>query len=413
MAGYVSPNGKTEFGSTPEGTVFSRTLLELRRVVTTMNPQPKPIVRKVDTNVSAPSDNELELTVASVNRSIFNGKETNLAGAIKTFSEPLQKDSEDQAPPRFHVLVTDGVQSSDKNNMNVPCGQGSDSFCVKKQLLELVKKGWGGAVFGMKSEFNGNIYSEITHKPVPFVSGKDQNKFRPFYLYVFSPDRPALDKLVDALRQKLAPLNREDSFREYALTSDYSNGIESLEIVQDKQTRDLLDARQEKSKAGELPRIKVLSSLNTENEGKQHLTVKVKPAWTAHAMAGGSADELGRMIKWEIVSIFPDKEDSKMRYPVFNLVTQDIKEGTTQLTFETGWIKDAGNPAWRMYHVIGKLDVNQAAPPWVSAWTTNLDSTIENAHKTLNLESSLANLWNNSFLENYPVAEFGVLVGKK
>jgi hypothetical protein len=311
------------------------------------------------------------------------------------------------------VLVTDGVQSSDKNNMNVPCGQGSDSFCVKKQLLDLVRKGWGGAVFGMKSEFNGNIYSEITHKPIPFVSGKDQNKFRPFYLYVFSPDRAALDKLVDALREKLAPLNREDAFREYALTTDYSTGIESIEIVQDKQTRNLLEARQEKSKAGELPRIHAKSGLNTETEGKQQFIVKVKPAWTAHAMAGGSADELARMIKWELVSIFPDKEDSKLRYPVFNLVKQEIKEGIAHLTFETGWIKDSGSPAWRVYQVIGKLDVNQPAPPWVSAWTTNLDSSVDTANKTLNLESSLANLWNNSFLENYPVAEFGVLVGEK
>src|SRR5688572_1945233 len=42
MAGYVSPNGKTAFAVAEDGnTAFSKTLLELRDVVTTMNPQPR------------------------------------------------------------------------------------------------------------------------------------------------------------------------------------------------------------------------------------------------------------------------------------------------------------------------------------------------------------------------------------
>jgi len=120
MAGYVSPDGKVSFAVSPEGqTVFSKTLLELRNVVTTMSPQPQIAVRKIDTNVSAPSLNDLDLSQSSINRSYYAGKETNLAGAIKTFSEPLDANAEDKSPPRFHILVTDGVQSSDKNNTNV------------------------------------------------------------------------------------------------------------------------------------------------------------------------------------------------------------------------------------------------------------------------------------------------------
>ena len=102
-----------------------------------------------------------------------------------------------------------------------------------------------------------------------------------------------------------------------------------------------------------------------------------------------------------------------MRYPNFKLVKQEIKNGNAELTFESGWSKDNGSTAWRMFQLIGKLDTDKAAPPWVSAWTTNLDTTVEAANKTLNIESSLANLWKNSALENYPIAEVCVRVGEK
>lgn len=413
MAGYISPNAKVDFGSSPEGTVFSRTLLELRKVVTTMNPQPQIVVRTVDTNVSDPLFSDLELSKASLNRNIFAGRETNLAGAIKSFAEPLKKGSEDQAPPRFHILVTDGVQSSDKDNVDVSCAKGSDAYCVKKQLLELINKGWGGAVLGMRSEFNGTVYSEVTSKPVQFNSGKDPNKFRPFYLYVFSPDRSSLTKLVESLGEKLVPLGREDAFREYALTTEYSTGVETIAIRQEPQTKDLLEVKQEKEKEGELPHFQVKSALDTETKGKQQFVVSVKPAWTPHAIAGGSADELAKMIKWDVRSVFPEKEVDGTRYPAFGLVKQEAKDGGVELTFETGWERAPGPRDWRMYHVIGKLNVDRTAIPWVLAWTTNLDSTPDNANKTLNLESSLANLWNNTALENYTVSEFAIRIGQK
>lgn len=67
MAGYVSPNGKTIFAAAPDGnTIFSKTLLELRNVVTTLSPQPQVAVRTVDTNISAPSFSDLQLSKAAL-----------------------------------------------------------------------------------------------------------------------------------------------------------------------------------------------------------------------------------------------------------------------------------------------------------------------------------------------------------
>lgn len=412
MAGYVSPNGKTVFAAAPDGnTVFSKTLLELRNVVTTLSPQPQVVIRRVDTNVSVPSFSDLDLSQASINRSFYVGKETNLAGAIKSFSEPLDPNSETKSP-RFHILVTDGVQSSDRNNTSLNCAQGSDSFCVKKQLLELVNNGWGGAVLGLRGEFQGDVYSEVANKVVPFSSGKDANKFRPFYLYIFSPDRAALDKLVDSLRQRLAPLGREDALREYALTTDYTNGAATVEVQQDDKTKNLLEVTKETNEDCANSCVVVKTDLDTETEGEQQFVLSVKPAWTNHALAAGSPDELAQLIKWELNLLDTEKESNEFRYPNFDRVKQEINNGSVELTFKTSWARDNGSTAWRMYHLVGKLDTGKNSPPWVAAWTTNLDTTVDAANKTLNIESSLANLWRNSALENYPVAEVCLRVGE-
>ncbi len=416
MAGYVSPNGKVAFGASPDGSVFSKTLVELRDVVTTLNPEPKVAIRRVDSGVSAPSFGDLGLSQASSNRGLYNGKETNLAGAIKAFSDPLERDSDPPAPPRFHILVTDGVQSSSQSNTENSCAQGSDAFCVKKRLKELMDSGWGGTVLGLRSEFQGSVYSELNGgKPVPYSSSKkDPNTYRPFFLYVFSPDRAGLDKLIDTLKQKLLPVAGEGNLREYALTSDYSDSVPVIEIPPtEKQTRSLLDVRQEKVKDGDIPRLIVKSSLSTADSGKQQFVLHVKPAWTSHAKAGGSLDELGKIIKWELINVSPEKEKENKRYPVFNLVKEEVNNGIIGLTFETGWIKAPGETGWRRYRLIGKLDVEKTGPPWVSAWSTKTDISAETANKTLNLETSLANLWNNAAMQNYPVAEVWFSLGPK
>lgn len=413
MAGYVSPNGGNSFSAAPDGqTAFSKTLLELRNVVTTMSPQPQVVVRRVDTSISTPSYSDLDLSQAALNRGIYSGKETNLAGAIKTFSAPLNEESEEKTPPRFHILVTDGVQSSKNNNDDVSCAQGSDSFCVKKQLLELINNGWGGAVLGMRSEFQGNVYSEITNQTISYSSGKDAAKYRPFYLYIFSPDRAALDKLLLSLRQKLSTLGKQDSFRAYNLTSEYKNGAASVDILQDGQSKELLDVISVDDDDCKNPCIEAKVNLDTETEGPRKFVLSIKPDWTESALSSGSAEELLKLLKWELKPVYPEAEEPDHRYPNFKLVTQEIKKDQAELTFETGWSIESGPADWRMFHLVGSLDVENPTPPWVSAWTTNIDTTTDAANRTLNIESSLANLWKNSTLENYPVAEVCIRVGE-
>jgi hypothetical protein len=413
MAGYVSPDGGKSFAISPDGqTIFSKTLLELRNVVTTLSPQPAIAVRKVDTAVSAPSFSDLELSQAAFSRGTFNGKETNIAGAIKNFSQPLSDDEEIKNPPRFHIFVTDGVQSSNKQSVDTSCAQGSDPVCVKKQILELLNNGWSATVIGLRSEFQGNVFSEIQKKAVPFATKKDASQFRPFFLYVFSPNKTALDQLTVKLRQRLGELVKDgNSLREYALTSDYAGGIATVEIQNT--SKDFLDVRQEKEKEGNLPRITVKADVDTASAGGKPFLLKVKIPWSENARLGGTGDEMSGLVKWTLEAIGGDKEAKGIRYPNLKLVKQEAKDGGAELTFEAGWTLEAGDLGWRIYRLNGKLDTEKNAPSWVRAWSTDDDARTENGNRTLNLESSLGTLWNNASLQNYAVASACIRVGEK
>lgn len=409
MAGYVSPNGRSAFAVSPDGsTLFSKTLLELRNVVTMLGDQPQVVIRRVDSDVSAPSFSDLDLSRAAVDRSIYNGSETDLAGAVAKFGEPLELNTDEERVPKFHILVTDGVQSSKLNNTASSCAKGSDSFCVKKQILGLINKGWGGTVIGLRSEFDGNIYREISGGSFLYSSGRNGDKFRPFYLYIFSPDRAALDQFTDLLRGRLSRLEGGIGLRQFSLTSEYTTEISSIEVTHEKSTKRLLRIAPVKRKTGAIPCLTVESHLDTEKDGLQQFSVTVAPAWSQSALATGDQKELASMIRWELKPIDSQNEDARHRYPLLKKVTSS----DYTLTFETGWDKGAGDTGWRVYHLIGWLNTEMPAPPWVSAWTTNLDSTADQANKTLNIESSLGGLWKNPVNERHPVAEVIFRVGK-
>ena len=434
MAGYVSPDGKTAFGASSDGqTIFSRTLQELRNVVTTLNPSVNIVFRRVDAFVGSPSFNDLDLGQASVNRGLYTGKETNLAGAINLFPTAVQpeqehalgggekhEDSEDQPPPpaRFHILITDGVQSTNQQRTDISCTAGSDYVCVKRGIKALLENGWAGSILGMRSEFRGQVYSEIYRgQAIQYESKKGNPKtYRPFYLYIFSPDRLALDKLVEILKGKLRQvLGQDDAIREYALTSPYVEGFASAEISIPKQSADYLERT--KAKEENPPRLTLRVDVDTENSGPQPFTVSVTIPWSSHAKDSGTPQELATLLRWELVPVSTAEataaESSQhVRYPEVKLTGQQVDDrGQVALQATAQWPPGTGTPNWNAYRLEGRLNLEKQAPPWVQQWSTNLDTTPDAASKTLNLESALSGLWRNPTLEKQVVAEVYLRVG--
>src|SRR5690349_10925882 len=143
MAGYVTKDGQS---------IFGKTLRELRYATGTFgNSDAKVLVRRVAADVG-PALTDMELTNASQDQNIYRGGETNLAGAITTFKSPtaagksveqnanaevsLSEPAKPGPIPKFHVLVTDGVQSTRQGGATHDCAAGSDQFCVRQKVGE-------------------------------------------------------------------------------------------------------------------------------------------------------------------------------------------------------------------------------------------------------------------------------------
>ena len=421
MAGYVAPDGNT---------VYGRTLQEIRNVATTLDPFVSVFTRRIDANVGAPSDNPNEIGRASVDQKLYSGAETDIAGAIVHFTDSIQPGQ--SSPPRFHIIVTDGVQSTNprpKGN----CQAGSDEICVRERLLNLVKSGWAGCILGVRSQFHGKIYSEINRaKGGPYAIKYDAQDdrpetFRPFYLYMFSPDYSELDKLVIALKERLRPFVDKDGLRELPLTLPYASGPTSGTLDISKESKEALEASKARNESA--ARITMRVDFDTARSGPTPFNVVATIPWSGHAAATASELELANLVRWELVEVYPHHPDSqkaearregeksdRVRYPELKyLDSQGNPDGKVTVKMTAQWPQGTGNPEWRVYKLVGYLNLDKQAPSWTQnqQWSTDLDTKPEMGNRTLYLETALSNLWRNEVLKNRPVAELHIRVGPK
>jgi hypothetical protein len=420
MAGYVSQNGQNVFGAT---------LRALRDTVTSFKNPLDVVVRDVDTSVKGPDpDGALALQKASINPKIYGGGETDLAGAIGEFAASPARQKivpvgdgeaapEDAPPPaRIHVLITDGVQS--KKSQSGKCLKGSDPTCVREKIINLLKAGWGAYIIGLRSQFHGTIYSEVNPAAriqYDSIDGRPQT-FRPFYLYVFSPDRAALDEFVGAVRERLRAVAPPDTLRVLALTSPYSEPVGKAEAVIPKESEDAIElGEQEESPA----RLTLGVNPNTTDTSPVPLTVAIEVPWSKSVLDSGSKQELASVLAWDVTQVYPSggAAEGGKRYPVVKVksasgVAPDAR-GLLPVQLSVGWPRSTEAPAWGVYRLRGRLDFGEGKDPlpWIRQWSTDLDTTKEQGARTLNLESILTSLLRNPVLEQQPVAEVYLRVG--
>lgn len=430
MAGYRSRDGQS---------IFEKTLRELRTVAGTFgNSDVRVLVRHVGATVGSPLTDS-ELTRGSW-ESIFHDHETNLAGAISSFkvSAPDATGRQDKEqnksagpnaagagsdatepiqPARFHVLVTDGVQSAKKGSVTQDCTAGSDQFCVRQKIGELLRAGWGGCVLGIRANFHGKVWSETSGIAIPYDSkDTDPDTLRPFYLYIFSPDPALLDPLVKSLKDRLRPLTPgPESLRELNLSFPYAENSSELEISIPSESRGII--QRNKDKGGPPERYTLRIDVNTERSGAKPFTLKVKIPWSPHARDTGNTAQLMQLIRWNILPVFPAEEVKGQRFPIVKIVekpTLDSSEeadGRIVLQATAGFPAGTEHPSCRVYRLEGRLDLNQATPEWIRSWSTDLDTDPKTGNRTFNLETALLGLWNNSSVKDQLVAEAYLRVG--
>jgi hypothetical protein len=425
MKGYLA-------GDKQKASVFSRTLQELRNLSTTLDPPLDVYVRRVSAEVSL-ALNETFLSEASINQRVFDGNDVNLAEAIEIigrFSDSAGADGPTadgagkadiellekihrQLPVRFHILVTDGVQST-RPSSAASCLSGSDQICLRKKIVALLNRGYGAYVIGLRSEFKGKIQSEINGAEVPYeTKAGSAQTYRPFYLYVFSPDRVALDRLMGRLRERLRPLLvQDDALRVLALTSTYADGWGKGELNLAKDTDPQLKIA---GASDDNPsRLTLKVSVDTERGEPKPFCVLARISWTDNVRNSGAPQELASLIKWDLVPIYPitARSENGVRLPEVKLAAAEPQpDGAIKLPLTAQWPRADGTPQWRAYRLEGRLSLNEQTPVWIKQWSTDVDTRAETANRTLFLESALLGLCKNPELEKQIVAEVYLLVG--
>lgn len=416
MRGFVAPREGKNFAASENGqTIYTKTLLELKNAAGLISPDYSVSLRRVTKQLSDPVFNALEISAGAIKRDeIYQGDDTDLALAVQSFTQHLK--TSDPGPPRFHILVTDGVQSS------AGCTQNSDPRCLKEQILRLIGKkaaNWSTAIIGIRSEFDGLVYSEVLPgRSFDYQSGKLLPGFRPFYLYVFSADQDELNKFVDSLKENLLKLKPgdvkdEDFLREFPVTDNYTrylNGNVTATSTTD-EAGSLLTLTPDKA-PDENPAFTIKVSTDTEESGAAKFAVTADLPWRQNTHLMGTKQELSEIITWELVNCSEIPAES--RYPFIRKLTDaEYKvDGKVTLHLETGWVKDVGTRGWRTSVIIGRINTDKMAPKWVGEWSTQTDTNPRDASKTLNLIESLGNLWRNGAIQNQVVAKIYLRTGE-
>ena len=423
MAGYVTADGQS---------IFGKTLRELRFATGTFaNSDSKVLVRRIGSDVGLTLA-DMELTSASRDQTIYRSGETNLAGAIQSFrTRPTPvgesstqttnaKASVSDAPktepiPRFHILVTDGVQSTRQGSPTSDCATGSDQFCVRQKIGELLQAKWGGCILGLRADFRGKVYSEVNRSAIPYEThANDPAGFRPFYLYVFSPDPQALDALVTLLKQRLRGLvPKSEPIRELNLSFPYTKGPAEFEASVAKDSRGFI----QRSKDGEgLPaKLTLRVDVDTEKSGARHFSIVAKLPWSDHALDTANEAELAQLLTWQIEDVYPAPAQSVgKRFPQVKIVQTHV-DSPGQITIDAtaGFASGTGEPSWRVCRIQARLNLNQSSPSWIREWSVDLDTTRDVGNRTFNLETALLGLWSASTTKDHVVAEAYLRIGPK
>ncbi|MBI4748556.1 MAG: hypothetical protein HY774_08695 [Acidobacteria bacterium] len=432
----MSPSMRGFISSGKEESVLSRTLQELRGL--SLNPPVEIWMRRVGAEIGHLQATE-ELILASRTQAAFNEQYNDLAKAVQYFSPPIfggglvggpagpvTSQADPQAlenaslPARFHILVTDGVHSvEDKVG-------GSDQVNLQRNIRMLLEQGWSGSILGVRSQFSGDIYSEMNallkrkglNQAVPptapaYTSGSDPTRYRPFYVYVFSPDPGALEGLIRQLKHKLQVLNpNTGAVYELPLGCPLTKSGDPALVEFSSSGFEI-----EKSKSSELGPARL--TVKTE-PGQTNLTFSVtvsKIPWSDSALNLGSPQELTTLLTWETAQVYPKagKDQAQFRYPKLILVNpaKPDSQGKQVLEWRLEWPKSTDPPAWRVYRATGHLNPEADVPAWVRDWSTQNDEIAENGNRTYGLDKSLAGLWKSAALKKQPVVELYLRIGPK
>ncbi|HYO77592.1 MAG TPA: hypothetical protein VE010_14115 [Thermoanaerobaculia bacterium] len=411
MDGYVSSDGRTVYGTA---------LRELRNVGSLMKKPLRTWVRRVDANVGERLA-DVELNRASSNRAIYTGTETNLARAIAQFGTPaaiVAGSSSKSAPvAAVHVLVTDGVQSTGTaSTAGVDCDSGSDQVCVRAQLTRWLRAGWAGSLLGIRSDFDGVVYSEINHRnpgrpyAIRYKSTRDDvASMRPFYVYVFSPAPAGLAEFTTAFKRRLRAAIPNVVVRELPLSGNFASGAASARVTVPPDAAGISSV--EGGRHEDTDRVTIrFDARDARDSAAAPVTFRIRPQWSSSALDMGTPRELARLLTWDVTPIGASAD--RGRRPELRIDSvRPSDDGTVELRLTPVWPAGTGEQVWAAYTVRGRMTLDADTPPWIQAWSTDMDDAPEYGNRTLFLENAALGIWRSRQGEPETVARILVRMG--
>ncbi|MEW6733927.1 MAG: hypothetical protein AB1489_21550 [Acidobacteriota bacterium] len=419
MRGFLYMNWNDE---TTQQTIYSRTLAKLQDIVTS-EANLHFYMRRVSESVGRFESSGSEFDRATHDASFYHKGITNIAKAVQTFTEsvPSRQSTNNQidqekSVARLHILISDGIESK--------VAGGVDPSSLKVSLQSLIKQGWAGCVIGVKSQFaDAAIIPETNDQlRIAWESGNDVKKFRPFYLFIFSPDHNRLKEFVEALKKRIkeiiatVPNYETDSLlQEYDFTTLYTDPCMpdgTKWNISSTNKRSLLIP--EASKTG----LKYTLWLDVNTSVESYNLVITKLPLTNNALDGLTQKEIANLLDWKLTPYCPqDIECSRQRYPQVLIDGEPLinSDGTIALKLKADWGIPGKRRDWCFYNLEGVFSREKLAqndgPNWIHKWSTDQDYIISETTKTYRFPRVVAGLWNNDFIKEKTAASLQFRIG--
>ncbi len=396
MRGYLNPKGAS---------AYRETLRLLTEIGPLCEPKMRIRFRKVGGTVDPPQPWEA-LTPTPDKADFYTLPETDLAAAVRAFSVNLEG-KRTGPPPRLHILVTDGVQS-----VGSTLATNFRDECLKLLDGTEGQPPWQATVFGIRSQFDGKVYSEVDRsKAIAYQSEGDQSTWRPFYLIVFSSDAARHDDNIARLRRELARLESKPEMHELPLSSCFTSGLPETEVKSDPAGAgsSLRVARVHPRQ----PDVPPAFNVHIGPEDNRRLLVAIRPAWSEAARNAADATQLVELLDWDITPVYPTQLAPNAGYPLLTDLQIRLEQDVVVVTLQPQWESKAKSPTWRIFRLTGRLNPKKRLPNWLEAWNTRDDRTVAQANRTFNLLTTWQAPWERSPIGKQIVADIYLAVGPK
>jgi hypothetical protein len=359
---------------------------------------------------------------ASVRDAFFDQGETRLGDLIQKISA-----IPDSELASAYIVISDGVISTLENLPGYGGMMSDYTLMIREANKWQDEHGFPLRIIGVRSQFSGTAYSEynkligLPHRLLtPYNSTSDINSYRPFYIYIFTPNRSLTDELTlhfegfNSIKDNCRSIDCQPDLVQQSklkftvpsrLSRESVNPLRPLKFPDDK-FPNILYVRWK-------PRDKFISGSGKVNVRLDILLSNLARSYLDTLENVKVIADTCYLIEYKKIMPLCLKDQIRYRAKPIYLKPKDVSQGRSSCDLEFEIVPD-DKPGWYIYHLLVYPDQNTIETPnWVKEWSTECDSSLSNYNRTYNLESIVRGLLRNKRLTNQLLSEFFIVLEKR